>query len=470
DQIARLGRFSVRALGGTVGDVRILVVGAGEVGSYVAARLSREGNDVVVVDERRDPLSRLERDNDVLTVAGDATNPSTLAEAEVDKAEVLVAVTQSFKTNLLVCLQARQARGDRELSTIARIDDPELRGPAGRKIREAMGVDLVLDPDEQTASAIQELLLYRGARNLYEMAGGEVLLVGARLTDDAPVVGRSVGEIGVSYEPEWDFIFGEIVRDGESQVVRQETILQPQDLLRVVCRRKGRRELMTLLGLHRTEVKRVMLLGGGRTAQLLASRLNERGVEVALVEVRQERCEYLAEKLPDSMILHGDITDTDLLAAERVGDFDAVVASTGEDDANVLACLYAKSMGAPETIAVVHRLSLLGLLEQVGIDAALSPRTASANSVLRYVRGDVAAVATFLEGDVEVLEFEVAPKAPADGSAVKDLELPDNVLLAAIVRDGNAQIARGRSVLRARDHVIVFAKPHLVDEVKRAFG
>ena len=446
------------------------MVGAGEVGSYVAARLSREGNDVVVVDERRDPLSRLERDNDVLTVAGDATNPSTLAEAEVDKAEVLVAVTQSFKTNLLVCLQARQARGERELSTIARIDDPELRGPAGRKIREAMGVDLVLDPDEQTASAIQELLLYRGARNLYEMAGGEVLLVGARLTDDAPVVGRSVGEIGVSYEPEWDFIFGEIVRDGESQVVRQETILQPQDLLRVVCRRKGRRELMTLLGLHRTEVKRVMLLGGGRTAQLLASRLNERGVEVALVEVRQERCEYLAEKLPDSMVLHGDITDTDLLAAERVGDFDAVVASTGEDDANVLACLYAKSMGAPETIAVVHRLSLLGLLEQVGIDAALSPRTASANSVLRYVRGDVAAVATFLEGDVEVLEFEVAPKAPADGSAVKDIELPDNVLLAAIVRDGNAQIARGRSVLRARDHVIVFAKPHLVDEVKRAFG
>ena len=446
------------------------MVGAGEVGSYVAARLSREGNDVVVVDERRDPLSRLERDNDVLTVAGDATNPSTLAEAEVDKAEVLVAVTQSFKTNLLVCLQGRQARGERELSTIARIDDPELRGPAGRKIREAMGVDLVLDPDEQTASAIQELLLYRGARNLYEMAGGEVLLVGARLTNDAPVVGRSVGEIGVSYEPEWDFIFGEIVRDGESQVVRQETILQPQDLLRVVCRRKGRRELMTLLGLHRTEVKRVMLLGGGRTAQLLASRLNERGVEVALVEVRQERCEYLAEKLPDSMILHGDITDTDLLAAERVGDFDAVVASTGEDDANVLACLYAKSMGAPETIAVVHRLSLLGLLEQVGIDAALSPRTASANSVLRYVRGDVAAVATFLEGDVEVLEFEVAPKAPADGSAVKDLELPDNVLLAAIVRDGNAQIARGRSVLRARDHVIVFAKPHLVDEVKRAFG
>ena len=457
-------------MGGTVDVVRIVVVGAGEVGSYVAALLSREGNDVVVVDERRDPLTKIERDNDVLTVVGDATNPSTLLEAEVDKAEVLVAVTQSYKTNLLVCLQVRQARGEKPLSTIARIDDPELRGPAGRKIREAMGVDLVLDPDEQTAGAIQELLLYRGARNLYEMAGGEVLLVGARLTEEAPIVGRSVGEIGAAYEPEWDFIFGEIVREGESHVVREDTILRPQDLLRVVCRREGRRELMKLLGLTRTEVKRVMLLGGGRTAALLAGRLNDRGVEVAIVEVQKERCEELAESLPGSMIFHGDITDTDLLSSERVGDFDAVVASTGQDDANVLACLYAKSMGAPETIAVVHRLSLLSLLGQVGIDAALSPRTASANSVLRSVRGDVAAVTTFLEGDVEVVEFEVAPEAPADGRSVKDLGLSGNVLLAAIVRDGNAQIARGRSVLRARDHVIVFAKPHLVDEVKQAFG
>ena len=462
--------FSAPNSGGTVGTVRILVVGAGEVGSYVAARLSREGNDVVVIDELRDPLTRLERDNDILTVMGDATNPSTLIEAEVEKTEVLVAVTQSYKTNLLVCLQARQARGQEALSTVARIDDPELRGPAGSKIRDAMGVDLVLDPDEQTAGAIQELLLYRGASNLHEMAGGEVLLVGARLVDDAPVVGRSIGEIGSSYDPEWDFIFGEIVRDGESHVVREETVLQSHDLLRVVCLRRGRRELMGLLGLHRTEVKRVMLLGGGRTAELLAKRLIDRGVEVVIIEIRKERCERLAENLPGCLVLEGDITDTDLLSSERVGDFDTVVASTGQDDANVLACLYAKSMGAPETIAVVHRLSLLPLLEQAGIDAALSPRTASANSVLRYVRGDVADVATFLDGDVEVVEFEVAPEAPADGAIVRDLGLSNNVLLAAIVRDGNAQIARGRSVLRARDHVIVFTKPHLVDEVKQAFG
>jgi len=450
-------------------NVRIVVAGAGEVGSYVAERLSREGNEVIVIDLSREQLEPLEK-LDIMTVTGNATNPKTLREAGVDKAEVLVAVTDSDQVNLLVCLQSRQARGEESLSTIARISDRELRGPEGRQLREVMGVDLVLDPDEQTAGAIHELLVYQGASDVYEMAGGEIVLVGARLGEDAPVVGRSMQEIGADYEPEWDFIFGEIIRNGVSEVVRDDTRLLEHDLLRVVCRRKGRRELMEILGLHRAELRKVMLLGGGRTAELLAVRLIDRGVEVVIVERDQVRTQVLSEKLFGALVLRGDITDTDFLQSEDVGNFDAVVAATGEDDANVLACLYAKSQGAAETIAVVHRLSLLSLLEEVGIDAALSPRTASANSVLRYVRGDVAAVATFLEGDVEVVEFEVAPGAPADGTAVRDLGLPTQALLAAIVRDGNAHIARGRSVLRTRDHVIVFAKPNMVDEVKRAFG
>jgi trk system potassium uptake protein TrkA len=169
-------------------------------------------------------------------------------------------------------------------------------------------------------------------------------------------------------------------------------------------------------------------------------------------------------------VLEGEITDADLLADEQVGSFDAVIALTGEDDANVLSCLYAKSAGAQETIAVVHRLSLLPLLAEVGIDVALSPRTATANGVMRFVRGGVAAVATFLQGEAEVLELEVVPRSPADGAILAELRLPKNVLVGAIVRDGKAQIGRGRSQLRARDHVIVFAMPSSVREAKRIFG
>jgi len=447
--------------------VRIIVVGAGEIGSYVADRLSREGHAVVVVDWDRERLRELHDNQDVLTVLGSATSPRVLEEAQLGRADMMVAVTDRDEVNLIACMQGKQAGVGR---TVARLQDRDLRGPGGRLVREATGVDLVLDPDEQTAGAIHETLVYRGANDINEMAGGEVLLVGARLHEGAPVIGKRLSQIGAEYEPDWDFLFGTLTRGGETSVIRTDPQLETNDLVRVVCRRRGRRELMSILGLTRTELRRVMLLGGGRIAELLGTRLLERGVDVVVIERRHDRCVELSESLPRALVLHGDITDSDLLSREDVGSFDAVVAATGEDDANVLACLFAKSEGARETIAVVHRLSLLSLLEQVGIDAALSPRTASANSVMRFVRGDVTAVATFLEGDVEVLEMEVKPDSDADGAFVSELGLPHGVLIGAIVRDGNATIARARSRLRSRDHIILFSKPQSVDEARQAFG
>ncbi len=443
------------------------MVGAGEVGTYVAGRLSREGHNIVVVDSNSQALLSVSDQHDVLTVRGNASNPKVMREAGLDKVDLLVAVTDSDEVNLLACLQAKQAGVE---STVARIEDSDLRGRGGLAIRKAVGADLVLDPDGQTADSIHELLVYKGASDIYELAGGEVLVVGARLTADAPLVGKKISDIGTDYEPEWDFIFGALTRDGETSVMRRNVTLQANDLLRVVCRQQGRSELMRIMGLHRATLRRVMLLGGGRTPERLASRLVERGITVAILERSEERCKALSEGNRHALVLHGDITDIDVLKREDIGSYDAVVAATGEDDANVLACLYAKSEGVGETIAVVHRLSLLHLLKQVGIDAAMSPRTASANGVLRLVRGGVAAVGTFLEGDVEVLELEVAPGSRADDTQVRELHLTGHVLLAAIIRDGNARIARGHSQMRARDHVVVFVTPQQVDEVKRAFA
>ena len=443
------------------------MVGAGEVGTYVAGRLSREGHNIVVIDPSARALAGVSDQHDVLTVRGNASNPKVMQEAGLDKVDLLVAVTDSDEVNLIACLQAKQAGVK---STVARIEDSELRGREGLAIREAAGADLVLDPDGQTAESIHELLVYKGASDLYELADGEVLVVGARLSPDAPLVGQKVSEVGDEYEPEWDFIFGALTRDGETTVMRRNETLLANDLLRVVCRRSGRAELMRILGLHRATLRRVMLLGGGRTSERLATLLIERGTEVTILERNEERCKVLSERNRHVLVLHGDITDIDVLKREDIGSYDAVVAATGEDDANVLACLYAKSEGVDETVAVVHRLSLLPLLKQVGIDAAMSPRTASANGVLRLVRGDVASVGTFLEGDVEVLELEVAPGSRADGTPVGELHLTGRVLLAAIIRDGNARIARGHSELRARDHVAIFVTPQQVDEVKRAFA
>jgi len=447
--------------------MRVLVVGAGEVGSYVALRLSREGNDVVVIDNSRQRLREIDETLDVMTVLGSGSSPLVLSEAQVDRADLVVALSDDDEVNLLVCMQARQAGVGR---TVARLEAADLRDRAGLQVRKAMGVDLVIDPDEEIATEILELVGYQGASDVHEMAGGEALLIGARLQADAPIVGRRVFDLAREYGPNWDFIFGTITRDGNTIVVRSDHVLAENDLLRVVCKRRGKAELMQLLGLKRNRLRKVMLLGGGRTAEILAGRLAAKGVEVVIVERNIERCQELSEHLPSSLVLHGDITEVELLVEEGIGTFDSVVALTGEDDANILACLFAKAEGASETIAVVHRLGLLSLLDQVGIDAALSPRTASANSVLRFVRGDVAQVATFLDGDVEVIEFEVQPGTQAVDARIADLHLPQDVLVAAIVRDGKAEIARGKSTLRVRDHVVVFALPHMVDRVHEAFG
>ena len=449
------------------GGVRIVVVGAGEVGSYVAQILSDEGNTVSVVEKDAKKLNELAEDLDVLAVEGSGSHPHILREAGIRKADLLVAATASDEVNLVACLLAKQHGVER---TIARIQARNLREKDARELRQAMQADTIIDPDEETAHEIMDLLSYPGATDVTVMAEGEVVVVGAKLTADAPWANRRLADIAAEYEPDWNFLVAVLTRAGKTRIPRADTTLEPGDLLRVVCKRRARGMLLPLLGLAPGTHRRVMLLGGGRTAEILGRRLSEHHAEVVLIERNLERAQKLSEDLGGVLVIYGDITDAELLKSEDVGKFDAVIALTGKDDANILACLYAKSMGASETIAVLHNLALRNLLRDVGIDVALSPRTASANGVLRFVRGEVAQVATYLSGDFEIIEAEIKLGSQADGAVVSELGLPKDVLIGAYVRDGKAQIGRGRSELRSRDHIVVFARPDTVDEVKRFFG
>lgn len=447
--------------------MHVVVVGAGEVGMYVADRLAREGHDVALIDANRDRIAEAEERLDVQAVLGSGSSPGALYMAGLAKAELLVAVTNNDEVNLIASLIAKQAD---VVNTIVRLQSDELRSPDASRMRRAMGVGQVIDPDAETAEEILEVLQFPGADEIFRMVGGELMLIGARLSPEAPIVGQTLQELAASYEPHWDFLIGVVTRDQETIIPRQNLQLHPNDHIRVICNQRGRRQLLRLLGLERESARKAMLLGGGHTARILAERLSQRGTQVVIVERKPTRAEELARRLDRCIVLHGEITDSDLLADEGVGDADVVIALTGEDDANILACLFAKAQGARETIAVVHRLSLLPLVHQAGIDVALSPRTAIANAVLRYVRGgEVAAVTTFLEGEAEIIELAVREGSMAEGSLIAELPIPDEVLIGAVVRNGNAEIARGRTRLRDKDLVVAFAMPKAVKGVKRLF-
>lgn len=448
--------------------MHVIIVGAGEVGRYLAQRLGAEGNDVVVVEQNEVIAAQIAGELDVQVVVGSATVPSTLEAAGVDKADLLAGVTQNDEVNLIASLLAKEAG---VAQTVARIQTEELRGPAGKPLLDAMKADLIIDPDADTADEIMELVHVSGADEVYRMSDGDLLVIGAVIAEGSTMAGLTLAEIGAHYEPDWRFLFGALTRDGETVIPRGDQRLEVGDHVRVLTSRSARGEILELLGAAHRTPKRVMILGGGAVGSRVAERLTDEGAEVVLIEQDLSRARFLSEKLPHVTIVNGDIEDVDLLSEESITRMDLVIAATGDDAANVLACAFAATENRTFTVAVLHRLALLPLVRQFGIDAALSPRTASANAVLRHVRGGTASVATFLESDIEVDEFLIEEGAPADGVRVADLHLPHSIVLGAVIRPGTpGSIVRGSTTLHAGDNVVVFARPDSIPALRKAFS
>lgn len=446
----------------------MIIIGAGEVGWYLAERLGAEQHDVVVVEQDPVVAAAIGQDLDIQVVVGSGSHPSVLLDAGIERAALLAGVTQDDEVNLITSLLAKKHGVP---TTVVRIQNDELRGPAGAELLATVGADVVIDPDADTAQEILELVHLSGADEVYPMAGGEVVVLGATLREGSQLAGRSLSEISRSSDADWGFLFGAVTRDGTTVIPRGDETLEVGDHVRVLTTRDARRRTLELLGAHRRRVRRLMILGGGAVGTRLAAALTAEGAEIVLVERDLAVAERIATELPRVRVIHGDITDIELLSEESIAAMDVVVATTGEDTANVLACAFAAGEGAAFTVAVMHRLALLPLVSRFGIDATLSPRTASANVVLREIRGGTGSVATFLESDVEVNEFVVDSGSRADGVRVADLHAPRSLLLGAVVRSdgGGVEIVRGPTVLRAGDTVEVVSRAQDLDAARELF-
>jgi trk system potassium uptake protein TrkA len=454
-----LARYSLPKQSEERARVRVVIVGAGHDGSYLAERLVAEGQEVVVVEVDEDKAARIQERLDVLMVHGNGASPTVLRRAGVDQAGLFLAVTNNDGANVLACRVAKSLGVRR---TVARVEDPDLR-----EVSPGMGVDVVVDARISTARQAAMLAQHAGVTEYADFAGGRLSLVAGVVTAGSPADGHSVLDLRQRVSGKWHFIVAAVVRGDETRIARGETHIEAGDHVVVMVEQGHVEDAIAMFGIDVEAVSRVIILGGTRIAEMTAEILLDAGYEVLIVEADPERAALMARRCR-AWILQAEPTDADFLTSLRLGRGDVVVGLSGLDEKNLMGCLVAGAVGAPKTIARFGHRSVAGLLRNVGIDATLSSRVAVANMILQFVRRDrILSVATVKDTDAEALEIEIGADSPSAGVALVDLNLPRDAVLGGVARGDHVIVPRGDTVLTAGDHVVIFAKSEAIDAVEK---
>ncbi len=447
--------------------MNVLVVGAGEVGFHLSKRLSEENQDVVLIESDPQRADVAAQHLDVMTVVGNGASLSVLEQAGVKNATILLAVTSRDEVNLIACLAAKRLGVK---YTIARISNPEYYAQGSVLSREHMGIDLMINPERECAWETYQLLRSAAATDVAQFADGRVQLLGLQVKEGAQVAGKSMAQLGRLFADR-HYVTAAIVRDGETTIPDGETVVRAGDQLYMLAPTAEVKYIPPMAGYDRYELRRVMIAGGSTEGEFLAELLTENGVEVTILDRDRRRCVELAELLPKALVLHADATDLELLEMEGVSGVDGYLSATHNDETNLLSSLLAKTAGARKVVSLIHKFEYLRLVPRVGIDAAVSPRMATVNAILRYVRrGRVMTVAHLSGIDAEAIEFKVEADAKIIGTALKDLDFPKGALIGTIVRKDDIIIPRGNDRIQAGDEVIVFALPDAIVDIEALFA
>jgi trk system potassium uptake protein len=450
--------------------MKIVILGAGQVGGSVAESLVSEQNDITVVDLDPQRLRTLQERLDLRTVVGSGAHPSVLSEAGIEDADLLVAVTQSDETNLVACrIAARMFNVPRRIARVRATDYLANERVLGE---EGFDVDLSICPEQVLTDYIVKLVEFPEALQVLDFAGGRVSLVAVRAFSGGPLVGHPLKDLrrhlsGV------DTRIVAIFRGDRSIVPDGDTVIEAGDEVFCLAAAEHIREVMRELRRMDRPVKRVMIAGGGNIGLRLALALEDR-YSVRVIEHNKRRCELLAARLGEALVLNGDTTDEELLEEENIAEMDLFVAVTNDDENNIMSSLLAKRMGARRVVSLINRRSYVDLLQSGQIDIAISPAQATIGTLLAHVRrGDVVAVHSLRRGAAEALEAVVhgdRESCKLTDRRIGEIELPPGTTIGAVVRGEQVLMAHRDTVIRAEDHVIVFvADKKNLPRVERMF-
>lgn len=448
--------------------MKIIIAGASDVGLHLAKLLSFESQNITLIDNVKQDLNYAETHLDIRTIQGDPSALSTLKKADAGDSDMMIAVTPSETTNLMCCLLSKQLGCKR---TIARVTNIEFDKYKEDVDFNALGIDELISPEELAAKEIELLINESAFNNSYEFEGGALTMMGTTLQESAPFVGKSVKEAAAVFS-EVHFMPIAIKRSGTQSTLipRGDTVFEAGDQVYFTSSKSGMDSLYELIGYTKQEIENVMILGGGRIGNKTAEDLCGKGIRVKLVEVDKEKAIKLSENLPNTLVIHGDGRNADLLVEENIGGMDVFIAVTDDSETNIMSCLMAKSKNVPKIIALVENVDYFELTKSIGVDTLINKKLLTANSIFRYIRkGKVVDLAKLNNMDAELLEFVVSDQSKVLGKKIKDLDISRTATIGGVIRGNEGVIALGDFEIMAGDRVLMCCLPKSISRIERLF-
>ncbi len=450
--------------------MKIIILGAGQVGSSLAENLMTEANDITLVDKDPELLRVMQDHLDIRTIAGVASYPEVLHRAGADDADMLIAVTDSDETNMIACQVAYTIF--HTPTKIARVRAHEYLSHPELFAQEALPIDVLISPEQLITESIQRLIEYPGALQVLDFADGQVQLVGVRAYYGGPLVGNELRRIR-DHMPNVDTRVAAIYRRNRAIIPEGHTVIEADDEVFFIAAKKDIRAVMGELRRLDKPYKRIIVAGGGNIGRRVAKAL-ENKYQVKLIDHNLARTHDLSSELEKTIVLRGDVADQDLLLDENIENTDVYCALTNDDEANILSSMLAKRLGAKKVMTLINRAAYVDLVQSGDIDIAISPQQVTIGSLLTHVRrGDVARVHSLRRGAAEAIEAIAhgdESSSKVVGRKIEDLKLPSGTTIGAIVRDNEVLIAHHDTVVESEDHVILFVvdKKYIL-EVEKLF-
>lgn len=444
--------------------MKIVIVGAGEVGSHLAKLLSREEQDIVLVDKDANRLANLDANYNLMTLCGSPTSFSIMREAGVDDCDLFIAVTPYETTNVTACAMAKSIGAKK---TVARIDNYEFMIDESQEFFTKIGVDYLIYPEFLAAQEIMTSLKRSWVRHWFELHDGEIILVGVKLRDTAPLIGKQLKDLAFVQR---NFHISAIKRNHETIIPRGDDIIRANDILYFTTTRDHVDDLLDLCGKVQHDIKRVLIMGGSRIAIRLVAMAGEE-YSFKIIESNLEVCKHLPERCPNCEIVHGDARDFDVLREEGIEDFDAFIALAESSESNILSCLTAKEFGVDKTIAEVENIQFISEAEGLNIGTIINKKLLASSKIFQILLdADINSSKCLALTDAEVAEIEVKPKSKITRAAVKDLNLSRDMTIAGLIRDGQGMLVNGNTVIQPGDHVVVFCLTGAIHKVEKLFN